>query len=78
MIRAKFQIASITKYFSGAFEQPAVQIELTAICDSSTEENRKFAKYTPSGKITILVDNPPASEALLAGKVFYVDFTPAE
>jgi site-specific DNA-cytosine methylase len=43
--------------------------------DTTIEEDRRFSKATPSGEITMFVDNPPASDFLIEGGVFYVDFT---
>jgi len=74
MVRAKFKVESVTT-FPG---QVAVKITMRAICDNSTEENRRFAKYTPSGTLEFYVDNPPAAEELTKSKEFYIDFTPAE
>jgi len=74
MVRAKFKVESVTT-FPG---QAAVKIRMQAICDKSTEENRGFSKYTPSGTLEFYVDNPPAAEELRKSNEFYVDFTPAE
>ena len=74
MVRAKFKVASITS-FPG---QQAKSFKLCAICDDTTEENRKFAKYTPSGTLEMWVDNPPAAEVFEQYKEFYLDFIPVE
>ncbi len=71
MVRAKFQVSSITKHSYG----PATTILLYAQCADSIEENKRFAKYTPSGRLELTVDNPPAQEFFELGKSYYLDFT---
>lgn len=76
MVRAKFAVSSVTKSYYNGKENNGVTIKLTPQYDQSIEEDRRFAKATPSGEITMFVDNPPASDFLIAGGTFYVDFTP--
>ena len=52
-----------------------LEVTLTPQFDDAIEENKRFAKATPSGTIQIYVDNPPAEQSLALGKLFYVDFT---
>ncbi len=78
MVRAKFAVQSVTKTYYQGKENGGVTIKLSPQYDTSIEEDRRFSKATPSGEITMFVDNPPASEFLIAGGVFYVDFTPVE
>ncbi len=80
MVRAKFQV---TKHAQTAYGKPAtvnsqVEIHLSPQYDQAIEEDRRFAKATPSGNITLWVDNPAAVEQLALGKFFYVDFTETE
>lgn len=41
-------------------------------------ENARFTKATPWGEIKLGIDNPVALEQFAPGKLYYVDFTPAE
>lgn len=70
MVRAKVTLKSITDYgndYNGfVFE---------AVCDDSTEENKKFSKYTPSGKFEMSCTNTAASRQFEVGESYYVDFT---
>lgn len=77
MIRAKFQVVrhAQTAYGNPPRVNPGVEITLAPQYDSSIEEDRRFAKATPSGTMTMAVDNPTAIEQLALGKFFYVDFT---
>lgn len=69
-VRAKFQVSKVTSYPYGGKE-----ITLQPQYDDTIAEDRRYAKATPSGSITMLVDNPPAADYLGVGKYFYVDFT---
>lgn len=40
-----------------------------------SEENEKFWKYTPAGKIEMYIDNQAASEQFEVGKEYYVEFS---
>lgn len=69
-IRAKFNVAEITKYGNGG----GANIVLMPVV-SGSEENKSFWKYTPSGKIELNITEPGAEFEL--GE-YYIDFTKAE
>lgn len=54
-------------------------VVLAAVYESGapTAENVRFAKSTPTGQMSMRIDNPGAWGLLLPGDEFYVDFTPA-
>jgi hypothetical protein len=70
MVRGKFQVVKVATTTHGAKE-----ITLSPQYDMSIEEDRRYAKATPSGTIQLYIDNPPAADQLALGKFFYVDFT---
>lgn len=72
-VRAKFQLQSITHNAWGG-----KVLRFGVIYDTSTEENRRFTKATPSGHMEMTIDNPAAIEQFELGKYYYTDFTPAE
>lgn len=74
-IRAKFQVTSITEM---AWSKTHREITLSPQYDTSIPEDRRFAKATPAGSLTMTVDNPAASDQLELGKFFYLDFVPVE
>jgi hypothetical protein len=76
MVRAKFTVTSVTKTYYMGKENGGVTIKMQPQYDTTIEEDKRFSKATPSGEITMFVDNPPASNFLIEGGVFYVDFTP--
>ena len=73
-VRAKFQCTYVED--QAVYEQK--EVSFSAVMDGS-EENKSFAKYTPSGQIRVVVSyDTPAVNAFVPGKEYYVDFTPAE
>lgn len=75
-VRAKFRVAEVTFRTDPAGAPGPRQYKLTAVYDTSTEENRRFTKATPWGELVMTVDNPDVQ--FVPGQYFYADFTPAE
>lgn len=73
MVRAKFVVQSVKAYAYGGREVSASTVTGGS---SDIPENQRFHKATPSGTITMMVDNPTAAEVFQPGTEFYVDFTP--
>jgi hypothetical protein len=40
-----------------------------------TTENYQWSKYTPSGNLTLFIDNANAVEKFVVGKEFHIDIT---
>jgi hypothetical protein len=53
-------------------DRPTTAVVLSAV---SGEENKTWAKYTPSGKIELTIDNPDAYDQFELGKTYFVDFS---
>jgi hypothetical protein len=70
-VRAKFKCESATKYQYGSR-----QFKFLAVCADEVEENKRFHKATPSGELSIYVDNPAVD--FVPGKHYYLDFSEAE
>lgn len=76
-VRAKFKVTEIIeKRFSAEYVQKTVV--LTPQYDQKIAEDVSFQKATPTGRMEMQIDNPVAIERMPIGRVFYVDFTPAE
>ena len=74
MIRAKFTVQSVTKHAYGGEE-----VKLCPVYGSGdNKSNAEWAKATPSGSLTMTIDNPGAQGKLVPGKEYFLDFTPAE
>lgn len=74
-VRAKFRCNSVES-FSPAGVDGTRTFRFQAAYDPNTPEDQRYAKYTPSGSLTIQVDNPAV--VFEPGKAYYLDFTPAE
>ena len=73
-VRAKFVCTNVQN-------NPQTQsksVALSPVIDGS-DENKSFAKYTPSGQVNLEIsDETAASEFLVPLKSYYLDFTEAE
>lgn len=73
-VRGKFTVTQVTR---NHYNPEAAEITLQPKY-SDTPEDNSYSKATPNGNIQLSVSNPLAVESLALGKVFYIDFTPAE
>lgn len=71
-VRAKFLVESVN-----ATRNCGTTITLQPVINGS-EENKKFYRLTPGGKIELSTVNPEAAAQFTPGAAFYVDFTPTE
>lgn len=77
-VRAKFRCSAVKhrKNTPSPAEQTVREFEFDALYDDTVPEDQRYAKYTPSGKLTITVDNPAISWQ--PGNYYYLDITPTE
>lgn len=77
IVRAKFKLSKIVteKYAPGFQEQATLVFE--AQYDDTIEEDRRFAKATPTGRFEMRVDNPAALAFFELGKTYYFDVSEA-
>lgn len=73
-VRAKLQLTEITEH---SWNPSARTLKFEARYDTSTPEDLRFSKATPSAALEMQVDNPAALEQFKLGEDYYVDFTPA-
>lgn len=76
-VRAKFMLQEERIYGHDSHYRQHTFVFRTQY-DSSIREDRRFATATPSGELTIAMDNPAVVEAWSGkmGSLFYLDFTP--
>lgn len=72
-MRAKFRVNSYTQYTGSGRK-----FDLTAVTDDGTPENQRYNTATPSGSLSIQIDNPAVVDFLEVGKSYYLDFTAAD
>lgn len=73
-MRAKLEVTEVVRHKYGD------QLKMTPVCKPSygedgLDENNTYAKFTPSGELTLLVANPALLGQFAPGDVYYVDFT---
>ena len=68
IVRAKMQCVSVNK---------DVQNETVSLIPvyGDTAENKSWSKWTPSGSLSLMVNNPDAFGAFVPGKEYYVDIS---
>lgn len=69
-MRAKFYVNTITTYAGYV----GVKVELSPVMNDS-QENKKFWKATPNGKLELSITHPDAAKYFEVGKEYYLDFT---
>lgn len=74
-VRAKFRCNSFEQ-FSPADVAGMRRFRFQAVYDDGIPENRRFARYSPSGELQITVDNPDVN--FEPGTFYYLDFTPVD
>jgi hypothetical protein len=76
-VRAKFRCTFETlKKWGPEDSQVTRSYEFMAAYDPAVPEDQRYAKASPSGSLTIQVDNPAVT--FEPGKSYYLDFTPAD
>lgn len=72
-MRAKFVVSEVTD--NGYSDK----VKMNAVYGGVTNaEDNTYSKATPSGDLTMQIDNPAVRGQIKPGQKFYLDFTPAE
>lgn len=69
-VRAKFVVTEVAQTVAGS------RIRMSPVTGTS-EENKSFFKWTPSGQLDMGIVAPETAAVFTPGAEFYVDFTPA-
>lgn len=75
VVRCKLRVGEVAHIKAQDGSTTHEKVTLYAVTGGS-EENKTWAKYTPSAKMEMTIDNPSAMGLLSSGHEFYVDFTP--
>lgn len=77
MLRAKFKVESYeTRLESNKAGSDELRSVTLSVVYGDSEENKKFFRWTPNGRIVIGLLNPDAWKQLALGTEVYVDFSP--
>ena len=84
-MRAKMRLNAITNRYSPGESAGITQetLNFTAVAASTypadgSDEDNTYAKFSPSGNLSLTVANPALIGKFEVGQKYYVDFTPAE
>lgn len=82
-MRAKVRITSIKRYpEEGEATQEALTFNFPAkdgpYPADGSDEDQQFAKFSPSGALSLTIANPALIGKFAVGDTFYVDFNPIE
>ena len=76
-VRAKFKCSHFIQHASWQQGRPGSrEYFFEAVCADEVPENQRFHQATPSGKLSMYVDNHAVS--FESGKSYYLDFSEAE
>lgn len=70
-VRAKFTVTEVALTTAGS------RVRMMPVTGTS-DENKSFFKWTPSGQLDMGIVAPETAAAFVPGKEYYVDFTLAE
>lgn len=77
-MRAKFKINEVKRTEYGE------QLKMNPVCKSGSygedglDEDNTYAKFTPSGELTLMVSNPALFGKFNPGEAYYLDFIKVE
>lgn len=78
-MRAKMRITKIELHEGGQETVHMVPVaKSTAYPADGTDEDNTYAKFSPSGSLSLTIANPALRGKFSPGRTFYVDFTPAD
>ena len=72
---AKFKVTSIERFNETSQNVTMVAVSENFDSDGNSDDN-SFAKWTPSGHLTISITNPGLIDSLKEGQKYYLNFTP--
>ncbi len=78
VMRCKMRVKAVKHTEDRDGKIDAEFVTLHAVYGEDGSENAQWSKWTPSGAIELLVNNPDAFGLLPVDREFYIDFTPAK
>lgn len=74
-IRARFTLQSIEQHATSGEDECHCNVKFTAVT-ASNDDCKSWAKWTPSGELTMTITNPSAMKKLEVGTDYFLDLTP--
>lgn len=73
-MRAKMQVNKVER-FAGADRITCNAVAAKSYPTDGSDEDNTYAKFSPSGELTLTIANPALLGMIEPGKKFYLDFT---
>lgn len=73
-IRCKMRLEEIHQLY---WSSTARRYVFSPVCADEVPENQRFHRYTPSGRLELVVDNPDVHASYQLGKHYYFDSIPS-
>lgn len=77
-MRAKMKVNSVIKTEYGEKLEFTAVPKSTSYPEDGSDEDNTYAKFSPSGTVTLQVANPALFGKFIPGEKYYIDFTKAE
>lgn len=77
VMRAKFQVSRVERW-AGADKITCNAVAAKSYPADGSDEDNTYAKFSPSGELTLTIANPALIGIIEPGWKFYLDFTKAE
>jgi len=76
-MRAKMTVSRVERWNGGDKVTMNCVARSGGYPEDGSDENNTFAKFSPSGELTITIANPALIGKIEPGSTFYLDFRPA-
>ncbi len=84
-MRAKFRVHTVDQTYLGKEGDPyrSIVVRASAVCKDGGypadgyDEDNSFARWSPSGELSLTIANPNLFDKVAQGDVMYLDFTRA-
>lgn len=78
MMRAKMYVETVTRHGTAEVLKFRAVGRSNGYPDDGSDENNTYAKFSPSGELSLTVANPALIGKFNPGDSYYLDFTPAD
>lgn len=80
--RAKMEVSGLTKNTDANGAVTGVHLSMRAVAasqypDDGTDEDNDYARWSPSGSLSLYIANPTLFDAFEVGKKYYIDISEA-
>lgn len=77
-MKAKFEVKEVTENEDGSENLSMRAVSEQPFDAEGVSDDNSFARYTPSGELTMLVNNPNLKGKIVVGEKYYLTFEKAD